>query len=148
MVAAPKQVAIGGLDTSHEQELEVEATYKWRDLLWSAMRTFVLSYIDAENGLKGYDGCAFRLSKQWDKKGRPVSAQGLKNALEDSNRNNFRLEWAYWFASQDAEIAELLARHVKPTKTPEQFNQDLIAVMRKYLAHKLVEQIEREARAR
>jgi hypothetical protein len=148
MVASAKQVSIGGLDTEREQKLDAEANYVWREQLWSAMRTFVECYIDAENGLKKHDGCAFRLNKIWEPKGRAVTGGALKNALEDASRNNFRLEWAYWFASQDQDVARLLGMHVKPEKNAEQLLADTEAEMREVFTHKQVEQIKRRARTR
>lgn len=146
MAAPAKQVAIGGLDLN--EELEVEAGYLWREQLWSAMRQFVIGYIDAETGLKGYDGCAHRLNKRWEPKGRPVTAGSLRAALNDIERNNFRLEWADWFASQSAEVADLLARRVKPAKTDREMLESLLAELREDLPHKRIDAALRRARAR
>jgi len=123
MVAIPKQIAIGGLEDPSEDEAEIEAGYIWREQLWSAMRSFVASYMSG--GLKGYDAVAAALDKRWGAKGRPVSASALRSALHDVERNNFRLEWADWFAARSTEIADLMARRVKPIKTPEQELEDL-----------------------
>jgi hypothetical protein len=146
MVASARQVSIGGLDADRDLAIDKKANHTWREELWSTMRVFVESYIDAENGLKKHDGCAFRLNQIWEEKGRPVTGGALKNALEDSNRNNFRLEWAFWFASQDQDIARLLGMHVKPEKTPEQLLADQETAMREVLTHKQVEQVKRRAR--
>jgi len=148
MVAAAKQVAIGGLDTEAEQTAEAGANYTWREQLWSAMRMFVETYIDGN--LKKYDAVAHRLNKIWEPAGRSVSPGALKNSLAadpvSANRNNFRLEWAFWFASQDQDIARLLGMHIKPEKTAEQLLDDQEAAMREVLTHKQVEQIKRRAR--
>ncbi len=148
MVAVAKQVEIGGLDTDRDRAIEKETAYVWREQLWSAMRSFVECYIDADNGLKKHDGCAYRLNEQWESKGRPVSPGALKNALEDQSRNNFRLEWAFWFGSQSAEVAALLARHVRPAKTAEERLADLEAELREELSHKRAEAVMRRARTR
>lgn len=152
MVAAAKlsspQTMIGGLSTDQDLLNEKKAAHLWRTELWWAMRSFVESYIDAENGMKKYDGCAFRLNQHWEELGRPVTPGALKNALEDSNRNNFRLEWAFWFASQDQDVAKILARHIKPAKTVEQYNADLEAEVRETLSHKEAEKVIRRARAK
>lgn len=144
--ATRKQVEIGGLSTEHDRKLETEATYVWREQLWSAMRSFVESYIDG--GLKKHDAVAYRLNQIWEPKGRPVTAGALKNALEDVNRNNFRLEWAYWFASQDEDIAKLLGCKVKPKKTAEDRLADWEAVIRARYSHKEAEKIIREVMSR
>lgn len=148
MRVVAKQVEIGGLESERDELLSIKAGKVWRTELWAAIKLFVLGYIDAETGLKGYDGCAYRLNLRWGEEGRHVTAGSLRAALETSERNNFRLEWAYWFAEQSADIADLLGRHVKPTKTAEEMNADIIAVMRELLGHKLVEQILRGAKAR
>lgn len=144
---APKQVEIGGLDTERDRKLETEACYVWREQLWSAMRSFVESYIDADCHLKKHDGVAYRLNQIWESKGRPVTAGALKNALEDANRNNFRLEWAYWFATQDEEIARLLGCKVKPKKTAEDRCNDWERVIRARYSHKEAEKMIREVNA-
>jgi hypothetical protein len=150
MVTASKQVEIGGLTPETDEQLEIEAEYRWRDELWSAIRTFIIGYIDAGTGLKGYDGCAYRLNKRWDPlpHGRPVSPAVLRAALHNGERNNFRLEWIYWFAAQSQEIAELLARHVRPVKTAEERLADLEAELREELSHKRAEAVLRRARVR
>lgn len=148
MGAAAKQVEIGGLDSEAEEALAIEAGYVWREQLWSAMRSFVESYVDAENGLKKYDGCAYRLNKRWEEKGRPVTAGGLKQALADAERNNFRLEWAYWFASQCPDIARLLGCKMKAAKTLEELFEDFITELGEDLPHKRIQGALRRARAR
>ena len=146
MVALAKQTIIGGLDSEAEMQAEVEAGYLWREALWSAMRTFAANYVST-SGLKGYDAVAAELDARWGVKGRPVSASVLRSCLHDVERNNFRLEWADWFAARDTDIANLLARRVKPTKTPEQELDDLRAELREtYPKH--AEQVMRRARAR
>lgn len=149
MVAAPKQVSIGGLGTETDESDDIEAARVWRAQLWSALRMFVETYVDS-SGLKKYDGCAHRLNKIWEDEGRPVTAGALRNALaptaDAANRNNFRLEWAYWFASQDQDVARLLGMHVKPEKTAEQLLNDQETAMREVLTHKQVEQIKRRSR--
>lgn len=151
MVAVLKQVAIGGLDTEADEVAEIEATRVWRAELWSAMRMFVETYIDS-SGLKKYDGCAHRLNKIREDEGRPVTAGALKNALAadpaSANRNNFRLEWAYWFAARCPDIAALLARHVRPKKTGDERAADIEAEVRETLSHKEAEKLFRRARAR
>lgn len=126
MKPAPKQMTLGALQTDAEELAEIEAGYVWRVALWSAMRTFAASFIGAD-GQKGYAGCAAALDKRWggDTFGRPVSESTLGAALRDSERNYFRLEWVDWFAARSPEIADLLARRVKPTKTAEQYIRDL-----------------------
>lgn len=150
MPTSPKQVEIGGLDSERDETLSAEAGYVWRAELWSALRSFVESYIDAENGLKKYDGCAYRLNKRWEPlpHGRPVTAGALKQALTDSERNNFRLEWAYWFAEQNEDIAKLLGCQVKPAKTTEQLFDDFLAELGEELAHKRIQAALRRARVR
>jgi len=90
------------------------------------MRAFVAGYLGT-NGQRGYDAVAAELDRRWGPKGRPVSASILRSALQDVERNNFRLEWADWFAARDADIANLLARRVKPVKTAEEELADLKA---------------------
>ena len=128
MVAAPKQIAIGGLEDAAEEEAEIEAGFLWREQLWSAMRQFCASYL--AGGLKGYDAVAAALDKRWGRKGRPVSASQLNAALKDSERNNFRAEWLDWFAARDSDIANLIARRVKPAKSWEQYAHDLESEVR------------------
>lgn len=143
-----KQVELGGLEDPAEDEAEIEAGYIWREQLWSAMRSFVAGYI--AGGQKGYDAAAAALDKRWGAKGkdRPVSASALRAALHDSERNNFRAEWLDWFAARDRDIADLMARRVKPTKTAEDRIADLEAEVREALSHKAAEQLFRKARGR
>lgn len=147
MVAVARQAVIGGLDTERDDELSIEANLRWRDELWSAIRTFIIGYVDA-NGLKGYDACAFRLSKIWEPEGRGVGAAVLRASLsKDCERNNFRLEWAFWFADQDQDIAALLARKLRPAKTEAELRADLEAEVRDEYP-KQAERLIRRARAR
>lgn len=148
MPAAPKQVEIGGLDSDDDETLSIKAGYRWRTELWLAIRMFAESYVDAEAKLNKYDGCAYRLNKRWEDEGRPVTGGALKNAVKDENRNNFRLEWVFWFAEQSAEIAELLARKVKPKKTPEQRLADNDDEIRATLSPKQAEAFFRRRDAR
>lgn len=145
MVAVAKQISIGGLDSDVDDELEIEAGYVWREQLWSAMRSFVAGYM--ANGQKGYDACAAALDKRWGSKGRPVSASVLRAALHDVERNNFRAEWLDWFAARDTEIANLVARRVKPTKTEAELRADLEAEIREEYPRQ-AERLIRRARAR
>lgn len=146
--AAAKQVEIGGLDSEADETQSITAGRIWRKELWLAIYSFAQSYVDAETGLKKYEGCAYRLNKRWEDEGRPVTGGALKNAVEDANRNNFRLEWAFWFAEQDADIARLLGCKVKAAKTVEQERDDLKAEVRETLSHKEAEKLFRRAAAR
>lgn len=146
MVTASKQVELGGLESDAEEQAEIEAGYLWREALWSAMRTFIAGFI--AGGQKGYDAAAAALDRRWGLKGRPVSASMLRAALMDAERNNFRAEWLDWFAARDRDIADLLARRVKPAKTTEQYLEDVVAELREELSHKRVEAVLRRARAR
>ena len=142
-----KQVELGGLEDPAEDEAEIEAGYIWREQLWSAMRSFVAGYI--AGGQKGYDAAAAALDKRWGAKGkdRPVSASMLRAALHDSERNNFRAEWLDWFAARDRDIADLMARRVKPVKTEAELRADLEAEIREEYP-KQAEKLIRKARAR
>lgn len=142
----PKQTEIGGLQTDDEEQAEIEAGRLWREQLWSALRSFAQSYM--ANGLKGYDACAAALDKRWGELGRPVSASTLRAALNDSERNYFRAEWLDWFAARSQDVAELMARRVKPIKTPEERLADLEAELREELSHKRAEAVLRRARGR
>jgi hypothetical protein len=144
--AAPKQLALGDLQTEAEEAAEIEAGYLWRAALWGSMRQFVIGYI-GPNGLKGYDAAAAALDKRWGPHGRGVSASALRAALLDSDRNNFRLEWADWFAARSPEIAELMARRVKPVKSAEERLADLEAEIRAELP-KRADAVIRNSRAR
>jgi hypothetical protein len=146
MGTAPKQIELGGLQREDEDQAEIEAGYIWREQLWSAMRQFVSSYL--AGGQKGYDAVAAELDRRWGPKGRPVSASALRSALNDVERNNFRAEWMDWFACRSEDVANLMARRVKPEKTDREQLEDLIAELREELSHKRVEQIVRKARAR
>jgi hypothetical protein len=145
MVAVPKQIELGGLQDEADERAEIEAGYLWREQLWSAMRQFVAGY--REGNLKGYDAAAAALDKRWGEKGRPVSASALRSALHDVERNSFRLEWVDWFAARDPDIANLVARRVKPIKTPEQELEDLRAELMAELPRQ-ADKIIRRARAR
>lgn len=145
MVAVAKQISIGGLETETDDELEIEAGYVWREQLWSAMRSFVAGYI--AGGQKGYDAAAAALDKRWGSRGRSVSASTLRAALADSERNYFRAEWLDWFAARDTDIANLVARRVKPTKTEAELRADLEAEIREEYP-KQAEKLIRRARAR
>jgi hypothetical protein len=146
--AVAKQMTLGDLQTDAEEQAEIEAGYVWRAQLWSAMRSFASAYI-GPNGLKGYAAVAAALDRRWggDAFGRPVSESTLGAALRDSERNYFRLEWVDWFAARSPEIADLLARRVKPVKTPEQELEDLKAEVRSEMP-KRAEAIFRNARGR
>lgn len=54
------------------------------------------------------EGAADELARMWEKRGRPVTAGVLKNALADSRGNYFRLEWILYFAAMSSEVRELL----------------------------------------
>jgi hypothetical protein len=146
MVTVLKQIAIGGLEDPSDEQAEIEAGYVWREQLWSAMRSFVAGYI--AGGQKGYDAVASALDRRWGEKGRPVSASALRACLHDAERNNFRLEWIDWFAARDRDIADLVARRVKPAKTDAERIADLEAALRDELSHKAAERVLRQARAR
>lgn len=137
---------IGGLDEEREIEDEIDAGYIWREQLWAAMRQLAANYIST-SGLKGYDAVAAELDRRWGKKGRPVSASVLRAALNDTERNNFRLEWADWFAARDPDIADLLARRVKPEKTDRRMLDDYRATVREEFPRQ-ADRLERKARAR
>ena len=147
MIAAQRQISIGGLETEAEERAEIEAGYMWREALYGALRSFAATY--SAEGLKGYDACAAALDKRWGERGRPVSASVLRAALHDVERNNFRAEWLDWFACRSADVADLLARRVKPEKTDRQLYEDLVAELRENeMSHKRVEQVVRKARTR
>jgi len=147
---ASAQVEIGGLETEEDEQAEIEAGYIWRELLWSAIRSFVGSYVDARTGAKGWDACAAALDRRWGVpgKGRGVSGSVLRAALTDGNHNHLRAEWLDWFAARDADIANLMARRVKPEKTAEERLADIEAELRDVLSHKQAEAVLRRARAR
>jgi hypothetical protein len=145
MVAAVRQIAFGGLEDPAEEEAEIEAGYLWRESLWSAMRSFVATF--TAHGLRGYDACAAALDRRWGPKGRGVSASALRSALHDAERNNLRAEWLDWFAARSPEIADLMARRVKPIKTAEERLTDLEAEIREELP-KRADALIRRARTR
>lgn len=145
MKAAVKQIAMGGLEDPAEVHAEIEAGYLWREAMWSAMRQFVASHI--AGALQGYDAAAAALDLRWGPKGRPVSASALRAALHDAERNNFRAEWLDWFAARSPDIAELMARRVKPVKTAEERLADLEAEIRSEMP-KRADAVIRNARAR
>lgn len=150
------QVAIDGLQTQaerdaeeREEELEIEAGVLWRTALWSAMRTFVAGYI-GKNKAKGYDAVAAELDKRWGPPphGRPVSSSVLRACLHDSERNNFRAEWLDWFAARSPEVADLMAKRVRPEKTDRQLLEDFIVELAEDLSHKRIQAALRRARVR
>ncbi len=142
-----KQIEIGGLEDPADELAEIEAGYLWRAELWSAMRTFATGYVDVR-GAKGYEACAAALDRRWgEPHGRPVSASTLRAALADSERNYFRAEWLDWFACRCKEVADLLARRVKPIKTAEERLADLEAEIAEELPKRAAALI-RRARAR
>ena len=138
MVAVPKQLAL--LDDP-EEAAEIEAGYLWREALYSACRACVRE-------LGGYEPVAVALDRRWGPKGRPVSATLLRSALNDVERNNARVEWLDFFARRSPDVAELMARRVKPKQTPEEYAAALEAELREELSHKTAERVMRKARAR
>lgn len=148
MVAVKRQVEMGGLADETEESQAIEAEKRMRFELFSAIRTFVIGFIDVRTGLKGYDACAYHLNKRWESEGRPVTPAALRAALHDSERNNLRAEHLFWFASQCAEVAEVMARKVKPAKSDAQQVLDFEAEARATFSHKEAEAFIRRARAR
>jgi hypothetical protein len=148
--AASKQISIGGLETTEDVEKETVAAHLWRDQLYAAIKSFALAYIDVDSGGRGYDACAARLDKQWGdpERGRAVTGAILKATLNDSERNYFRAEWLHWFASRCPEVAALMARQVKPTKTAEERIADIEAELFETLSHREATRVIRRARAR
>lgn len=132
--------AVEDHERERDEQLEIEAGYRWRDELWSAIRTYAITY--------GYDRCAADLDRRWSPLGRPVSPSALRAALHDAERNNFRAEWLDYFAARDERVADVLARRVKPEKTDRQALDDLEAEMRAELSHTRAEAVLRRARAR
>lgn len=57
------------------------------------------------------------------------------------------MTWVDWFAARSADVADLLARRVKPVKTDAQLLEDLCAELRSELP-KRADVILRNARAR
>ncbi|HVY79868.1 MAG TPA: hypothetical protein VG994_02710 [Steroidobacteraceae bacterium] len=144
---AARQVEIGGLESAKEREIETTAARLWRAELYAAIKIFALSYIDAENGGRGYDACAARLDEQWGdpERGRGVTGAILKATLNDSERNYFRAEWLFWFATRSPEVADLMARKAKPKKTADERIADYQRVIRGEHSHKRAEAMIREA---
>jgi hypothetical protein len=143
--ARSKQIELGGLEDPAEEQAEIEAGYLWREQIYSAIRTFIAGYI--ANGQKGYEAAAAALDRRWGEKGRPVSASMLRAALGDTERNYFRAEWLDWFAARSPEVADLMARRVKPVKSPEEQLRDLENEIREELP-KRADSIIRKARSR
>ena len=135
-----KQTTIAGLEDPDELA-EIEAGYLWREQLYGSMRACVRE-------LGGYEPVATALDRRWGPKGRSVSATQLRAALNDSERNNVRAEWLDYFAARSKDVADLLARRVKPAKTPEERLADLEAELREVLSHRQAETVIRKARAR
>lgn len=148
MVAAAKQAAFGGLETEKEIEERLKSHRVWREELWGALRVFITGYsVGAGLGQKGYEAVATELDRIWGPLGRPVSASQLRAALQDSERNNFRLEWIDWFTLVDPDIAAINAHRVRGPKTDKEELEDLRAEIREtYPKHG--EQVIRKARAR
>jgi hypothetical protein len=140
MSQVTRQIALSGLDDPAEEAAEIEAEYLWREELFSACRAVCRDLT--------YEAAAAALDRRWGPKGRPVSASLLRAALNDVERNNFRAEWLGWFAGRSEDVANLLARRVKPKKTDSELLGDLEAELREELSHKRVEQLLRKARAR
>lgn len=148
MTASLKQTEFGGFDPEKEEEAEIEAEYLMRQELFSALRMFVSGYLC--NGLKGYDAVAFQLNKRWEPHGRSVTAGPLRASLSPTNteRNNFRAEWLFWFMDNCAEVAEIMARKVKPEKTDRQLFDDFVEELKEDLSHKRIAAAVRRARTR
>jgi len=148
MVAVAKQIVMGGLEDPQEVEERLKAHRVWRAQLWGALRVFVAGYsVGTGLGQKGYNACAAELDRIWGPEGRPVSASQLRAALEDSERNNFRLEWIDWFAAMDSDIAAIMAHRARGPKSDKEELEDLRAEVREtYPKHS--EQVIRRARAR
>ena len=148
MAALTTQVVMGGLETDEEEAAEIEAGRIWRDALYLAIKTFIAGYM--ANGQKGYVACAAALNARWGSKeeGRHVTDALLRATLKDSERNYFRAEWLDWFACRSSEVAEIMARRVKPVKTTEDELRNLEAEVREVVSHRTAEQIFRRARAR
>jgi hypothetical protein len=136
-----KQLTIVGLADPAEEDAEIEAGYVWREALYSAIRAVVRE-------LGGYEVVAAALDRRWGIKGRPVSATLLRAALNDTERNNARVEWLDFFACRSKDVAELMGRRVKPRKTVEEYAADLEIELREELSHKRAEAVLRRARTR
>ncbi len=148
MKAAARQTVIGGLESEQEEQAEIEAEYLMREELFSALRMFTASYICGS--LKGYDAVAYQLNKRWEPHGRPVTAGPLRASLSPTNteRNNFRAEWLFWFMENSVDVAEIMARKVKPEKTDRQLLDDLIDELAEDMSHKRIAAAVRRARTR
>lgn len=138
---SPKaQLAIGGLEDRAEEADELDAEALLREELWGALRAIARELT--------YEVCAAELDKRWGPKGRPVSASLLRAALNDTERNNFRLEWVFWFAKKSELIAELVLEiggRGRARKKPENELRDLKELMRRELgsvANKLIRKAE------
>lgn len=80
-----------------------------------------------------YEHCAAELDAIWGERGRPVSASTLRAAMSGTERNYFRIEWAFWFARQSDAVGELLLEIVgrgRPKKKAEDELRDLKALVR------------------
>lgn len=147
MAAKPRgQTEIQGLEDPADEAAEIDAGHVWREELYSAIRGFVRGYIDV-SGARGYDGCAAALDRRWGERGHPVSASLLRACLTDTERNYFRAEWLDWFACRSPDVADLLGRRVKPTKTDRELYDDLCAEVREEMPRR-AEALIRRARAR
>lgn len=148
MKAALAQTVIGGLESEKEETDEIEAEYVMREELFSALRRFTAGYLCGS--LKSYDAVAHQLNKRWEPHGRPVTAGPLRASLSPTNaeRNNFRAEWLFWFMENCAEVAEIMARKVKPEKTDRQLLEDLLEELVEDLSHKRIAAAVRRARTR
>jgi hypothetical protein len=83
-----------------------------------------------------YEACAKSLDAIWGERGRPVSASVLRAGLSGTERNYFRVEWAFWFARRSETVAEILlevAGRARPKKKPEDELRDLKALIREEL---------------
>lgn len=147
MKAIPTQIVMGGLESEQEELAEIEAEYRVREELFSAIRMFIAGYICGSQ--KGYDAVAAQLNKRWEPHGRPVTGGPLRASLSmNSERNNFRAEWLFWFMENCAEVAEIMARKVKPEKTDRQVLDDLLEELQEDLSHKRIAAAVRRARTR
>lgn len=79
------------------------------------------------------DECATALEGIWGERNRPVAASQLRAALNSTERNYFRVEWAFWFSRHSEEVRDLLLEvigHGKPKKPPDVGLRDLKTVVR------------------